>query len=131
LSGDWRRRGIVYQVYPLSFQDSNGDGRGDLQGIRARLDYLAWLGVDAVWISPIYPSPMKDCGYDVADYCDIAPQFGTLADFDALLADAHGRGMKVILDFVPNHSSDQHRRFQDSCASRYSRSRRRVKCEQP
>jgi alpha-glucosidase len=115
---DWWKRGIVYQIYPLSFQDSNGDGKGDLNGIRARLDYLEWLGVDAVWISPIFPSPMKDCGYDVADYRGIAPEFGTLADFDALVADVHGRGMKLILDFVPNHSSDQHPWFRESRVSR-------------
>src|SRR5262250_701755 len=83
----WWQRGIIYQVYPRSFQDSNGDGVGDLKGIRRRLDYLTWLGIDAIWISPIYPSPMADFGYDVADYCDVAPIFGTLVDFDALVAD--------------------------------------------
>jgi alpha-glucosidase len=116
----WWQRGVVYQVYPRSFQDTNGDGVGDLEGIRRRLDYLAWLGVDAVWISPVYPSPMADFGYDVADYCDIDPLFGTLADFDALLADAHARGLKVILDFVPNHTSDRHPWFIDSRSSRTS-----------
>ncbi len=116
----WWKRGIVYQVYPLSFQDSDGDGRGDLAGIRQRLDYLAWLGVDAIWISPIYPSPMADFGYDVADYCAIAPQFGTLEEFDALLAEAHGKGIRVILDFVPNHTSDQHPWFLESRAGRGS-----------
>lgn len=120
---NWWKRGIVYQIYPLSFQDSNGDGKGDLRGIRSRLDYLQWLAIDAVWISPIYPSPMKDCGYDVADYCGIAPEFGTLADFDALVADAHRRGMKIILDFVPNHTSDQHPWFRESRASRESAKR--------
>jgi alpha-glucosidase len=114
---DWWKRGVIYQIYPLSFQDSNGDGKGDLQGIRRRLDYLVWLGVDAVWLSPIFPSPMKDCGYDIADYCDIAPVFGTLADFDALLADAHRRNIRVILDFVPNHTSDQHPWFRESRSS--------------
>ena len=87
----WWQHGIVYQIYPLSFRDSDGDGKGDLNGIRERLDYLVWLGVSALWMSPIYPSPMKDFGYDVSDYCDIAPAFGTLEDFDRLVEDAHAR----------------------------------------
>ena len=116
----WWQRGTIYQVYPRSFQDGDGNGVGDLAGLRRRLDYLTWLGVDAVWISPIYPSPMADFGYDVADYCGIAPEFGTLADFDALVADAHARGLKVILDFVPNHSSDQHPWFVESRSARAS-----------
>src|SRR5712672_3265578 len=95
----WWQRGVVYQIYPRSFQDSNGDGVGDLKGIRNRLGYLSWLGVDAIWISPIYPSPMADFGYDVADYCDIDRLFGTLKDFDDLLEEAHRRGFRVILDF--------------------------------
>src|SRR5690349_1580962 len=95
----WWQRGTIYQVYPRSFMDANGDGVGDLPGIVARLDYLRWLGVDAIWISPIYPSPMKDFGYDVADYIGIHPLFGTLDDFDRLLAEAHNRKLKVILDF--------------------------------
>src|SRR5438874_4609045 len=115
---EWWQKGIVYQVYPRSFADSNGDGVGDLRGVLGRLDYLQWLGVDAVWLSPIYPSPMADFGYDVSDYCDIHPLFGTLADFDQLLAEAHRRGMKLILDFVPNHTSDQHPWFIESCSSR-------------
>ena len=114
----WWRRAVIYQVYPRSFQDSNGDGVGDLNGIAQRLDHLARLGVDAVWISPIFPSPMRDFGYDVSDYCAIDPLFGSLADFDALLEPAHARGLKVILDFVPNHTSDQHPWFQESRASK-------------
>jgi alpha-glucosidase len=114
----WWQRGIIYQIYPRSFMDSNGDGVGDLPGITSRLDYLAWLGVDAIWISPIYPSPMADFGYDIADYTDIHPLFGTLADFDQLLAEAKRRGLKVILDYVPNHTSDQHPWFRESRASR-------------
>lgn len=117
---DWWREAVIYQVYPRSYQDTNGDGVGDLPGIRSRLDHLVDLGVDAVWISPIYPSPMADFGYDVADYTGIDPLFGTMADFDALLAAAHDRGLKVILDFVPNHSSDAHPWFVESRASRDS-----------
>ncbi|MGK7869552.1 alpha-amylase family glycosyl hydrolase [Falsiroseomonas sp. E2-1-a20] len=119
----WWKHGIVYQVYPRSFQDESGDGIGDLRGIRRRLDHPAWLGVDAIWISPIYPSPMADFGYDVADFCGIDPIFGSLAEFDRLVAEAHARGLKVILDFVPNHSSDQHPWFRESRASRASAKR--------
>ena len=110
----------IYQVYPRSFQDTNGDGVGDLAGITRRLEYLAELGVDAVWVSPFYPSPMADFGYDVADYCDVDPKFGTLADFDTLIARAHELGLKLLLDFVPNHSSDRHPWFVESRSSRAS-----------
>jgi alpha-glucosidase len=119
----WWERGIIYQIYPRSFMDSNGDGVGDIAGIQSKLDYLQWLGVDAIWISPIYPSPMADFGYDINDYTDIDPTFGTLNDFDALLADAHNRGMKVLLDYVPNHTSSQHPWFLDSRSSRDSAKR--------
>jgi alpha-glucosidase len=113
----WWQKGIIYQIYPRSFQDSTGDGVGDLRGILQRLDYLEWLGVDALWISPIFPSPMADFGYDVANYTGIDPLFGTMDDFDQLLHEVHRRGMKLLLDLVPNHSSDQHPWFQESRSS--------------
>lgn len=116
----WWERGTIYQIYPRSFQDSDNDGVGDLKGIRKRLDYVQALGVDAIWLSPVFPSPMADFGYDVADYCDIDPLFGDLAEFQALLADCHDRGLKVLLDFVPNHTSDQHPWFLESRQSRDS-----------
>ncbi len=118
LSHSWWQTGVIYQVYPRSFMDSNGDGVGDLKGIIGKLDYLQWLGVDALWLSPIYPSPMADFGYDVSDYIDIHPLFGTLADFDMLVRESHARNLKVIQDFVPNHTSDEHPWFQESRSSR-------------
>ncbi len=114
----WWQEGIIYQIYPRSFQDSNGDGIGDLQGVLQRLDYLSALGITAVWLSPIYPSPMADFGYDIADYQGVHPLFGSLNDFDALIEAIHQRGMKLILDLVPNHTSDQHPWFLESRSSR-------------
>ena len=115
---EWWKTAVVYQIYPRSFQDTTGDGTGDLNGITEQLEYLAdTLGVGAIWISPFYTSPMADFGYDVADYCDVDPLFGTLDDFDRLLAEAHRRGLKVIVDWVPNHSSDQHPWFIESRSS--------------
>jgi alpha-glucosidase len=114
----WWQRGVIYQIYPRSFSDSDGDGVGDLTGIRERLEYLSSLGVEAIWLSPFYPSPMADFGYDVADYTDVDPRFGTLADFDLLLEHAHGRGIRVIVDWVPNHTSDRHPWFLESRSSR-------------
>jgi alpha-glucosidase len=116
----WWKRGVIYQIYPRSFQDSNGDGIGDLRGIIERLPYLTELGIDAVWLSPIFPSPMADFGYDVANYVDIDPIFGTLSDFDELIACFHAAGIKVLLDLVPNHTSDQHPWFVQSRSSRDS-----------
>ena len=117
---NWWQRGVIYQIYPRSFQDSNGDGVGDLEGICERLDYCVELGVDALWLSPMFPSPMADFGYDVADYTDVDPLFGTLADFDRLLAEVKRRKLKLLLDFVPNHTSDRHAWFVESRASRHN-----------
>jgi alpha-glucosidase len=119
----WWQTGVIYQIYPRSFQDSNGDGVGDLRGIAQRLPYLIELGVDVIWLSPIFTSPMADFGYDISDYADIDPIFGTLADFDALIESVHARGLKVILDLVPNHTSDQHPWFKESRSSRQNAKR--------
>jgi len=116
----WWHRGVVYQIYPRSFADGNGDGIGDLRGLLDRVEYLAWLGIDAVWLSPIYPSPMADFGYDVAEYCDVDPLFGTLADLDTVRDALHDRGIKLLLDWIPNHTSDRHPWFLDSRSSRSS-----------
>ncbi len=115
---EWWQSGIVYQVYPRSYQDSNADGIGDLPGITERLDYVQSLGVDALWLSPIFPSPMHDFGYDVADYTGINPMFGTMEDFDRLLEETHARGLKLLLDLVPNHTSNEHEWFVESRSSR-------------
>src|SRR6266496_2241725 len=115
---DWWRHGIFYQVYPRSFQDSDADGIGDINGIIRRLPYLQELGVDAVWLSPIFPSPMADFGYDISDYTGVDPLFGTMEDFDALVSATRERGLKLILDLVPNHTSDQHAWFLESRSSR-------------
>jgi alpha-glucosidase len=114
----WWQHGIIYQIYPRSFMDSDGDGIGDLPGITEKLDYVAWLGIDAVWISPFYPSPMADFGYDVSDHTDVHPMFGTLEDFERLVKRAHELGLRVIIDYVPNHTSDQHTWFRESRESR-------------
>jgi alpha-glucosidase len=104
----WWQEAVVYQIYPRSFLDTTGDGIGDLPGIAARFDYLRWLGVDAVWTSPFFRSPMVDFGYDISDYCDVDPVFGTLEDAGRMVAEAHDAGIRVLLDWVPNHTSDQH-----------------------
>ncbi|HEX2141277.1 MAG TPA: alpha-amylase family glycosyl hydrolase [Candidatus Limnocylindria bacterium] len=114
----WWQTGVIYEIYPRSFADSDGDGAGDLPGVRGRLDYLRWLGVDAIWLTPFYPSPMVDGGYDVADYTDVHPMFGDLQQFDLLVAEAHRRSLRVIVDLVPNHTSDQHPWFIESRSSR-------------
>ena len=115
---EWWKRAVIYEVYPRSFQDSNGDGIGDLNGITERLDYLQALGVDAIWLSPIYPSPQVDFGYDISNYEAIDPQYGTLADFDKLVAEAKKRNIRVIMDMVLNHTSDKHPWFEESKSSK-------------
>ena len=115
--GEWWRTAVIYQIYPRSFADNSGDGIGDLPGVTSHLDDLATLGVDALWLSPFQRSPQRDAGYDVSDYCDVDPLFGTLAQFDEMLAEAHERGIRIIVDLVPNHSSDQHAWFQAALAA--------------
>src|SRR5215213_11240663 len=123
MTDQWWKQAVVYQIYPRSFADADGDGMGDLRGIIGHLDYLAGLGVDVLWLSPIYPSPQDDGGYDISDYQDIEPVFGTLADFDALLAAVHERGMRLIMDLVVNHTSDEHPWFVESRSGRDSAKR--------
>lgn len=117
---DWWRGAVIYQIYPRSYQDSNGDGIGDLKGIVARLPHIAALGADAIWISPFFTSPMKDFGYDVSNYTDVDQIFGSLADFDAVIAEAHRLGIRVMIDLVLSHTSDQHPWFVESRSSRKS-----------
>jgi alpha-glucosidase len=119
----WWQTAVLYEIYPRSFSDANGDGVGDLPGITSKLDYLAWLGIDALWIAPFYPSPGVDYGYDISDYTDVDSLFGTLADFDELLERAHARGIRVVIDYVPNHTSDRHSWFVESRSSRDNRKR--------
>ena len=115
---DWWKKAVIYQIYPRSFQDSNGDGIGDLKGIIQRLDYLQELGIDAVWLSPVYQSPQDDNGYDISDYQDIDPIFGTLEDMETLIQEAKKHNIRIIMDLVLNHSSDEHRWFKEAKKSR-------------
>ncbi|NDD96710.1 MAG: glucohydrolase, partial [Actinobacteria bacterium] len=117
---DWWKSAVVYQIYPRSFADSNGDGIGDLRGIISKLDYLQTLGVDVLWLSPVYESPQDDNGYDISDYEDIDPVFGTMADIDRLITEVHARGMKLVMDLVVNHTSDEHPWFLESRSSRHN-----------
>jgi len=119
----WWRDGVLYQIYPRSFADSNGDGIGDLKGITARLDHLEWLGIDGIWLNPTFPSPNEDWGYDVSDYKGVHPDLGTLEDLDELIAEAGARGIRILLDLVPNHTSDRHPWFQDALSGRDARYR--------
>ena len=128
---EWWRNAVVYEMVTLSFQDTNGDGKGDLKGIESRIDYLEWLGIDAVWLTPFFSSPMLDLGYDIADYCAVDPIFGSLDDFDRLVEKLHQRDIRVILDFVPNHTSDQHAWFVDSRSSRAGEGPRRRRDRHP
>jgi alpha-glucosidase len=114
----WWYSAVVYEIAAISFQDSNGDGQGDLPGLLQRIDYLRWLGVGAVWLTPFYSSPNQDFGYDIADFCAVDPRFGTLEDFDKVVQALHDAGIRLILDLVPNHTSDQHAWFRESRASR-------------
>ena len=114
----WWKEEVIYQIYPRSFNDSNGDGIGDIQGIIEKLDYLKKLGIDILWISPLYKSPNDDNGYDISDYYDIHPEFGTMDDFDQLLEAVHDRGMRLIMDLVVNHTSDEHKWFEESMSSK-------------
>jgi len=114
----WWKHAVIYEIYPRSFQDSNGDGVGDLKGVTQRLDYLKKLGVDAIWLTPFFPSPNKDFGYDVADYTNVSPEYGTMQDWDVLAREARKRGIRILVDFVLNHSSDQHPWFRESRSSR-------------
>ena len=120
MSTPWWRDGVLYQIYPRSFADANGDGVGDLRGLVEHLDYLEWLGVDAVWLSPVNPSPNADWGYDVSDYYGVHPDLGTLDDLDELIAQAGRRGIRVVLDLVPNHTSDQNAWFGERAATGYA-----------
>ena len=114
----WFKKGTIYQIYPRSFNDSNGDGIGDLRGIIEKLDYLQSLHVDILWLSPIFSSPNDDNGYDISDYCSIMPEFGTMKDFDELLKKTHEKGMRLILDLVANHCSDEHKWFEEAKKSK-------------
>ncbi|MGY3529293.1 glycosidase [Bradyrhizobium sp. USDA 4452] len=114
----WWKGAVTYEIVPHSFQDSDGDGKGDLRGLSSRLDYLQWLGVDTLWLTPIYPSPFLDLGYDIADFCAVDPSIGSLGEFDLLVRTCHEAGIRIVLDLVPNHTSDKHTWFADSRSSR-------------